>query len=102
MPKSRFSRLAPGLLAPGGVLDKAECAAQRALAAGVHNGQMLWRLGDIHRMQGNLDAARDLYRRLSEPGPGRLKASWLSALLDGRGLPEAPPHGAHPAQGNRI
>ncbi len=63
MPESRFSRLAPGLLAPGGVLDKAECAAQRALAAGVRNGQALWRLGDIHRMQGNLDAARDLYRR---------------------------------------
>ena len=45
MPESRFSRLAPGLLAPGGVLDKAECAAQRALAAGVRNGQALWRLG---------------------------------------------------------
>ena len=60
---SRFSRLAPGLLAPGGVLDKAECAAQRTRAAGVRNGQALWRLGDIHRMQGNLDAARDPYRR---------------------------------------
>ena len=97
MPESKFSRLAPGLLAPGGVLNKAECAAQRALAAGVRNGQALWRLGDIHRMQGNLDAARDLYQRLSESGPDRLKASWLSALLDGRGLPEAPPHGTHPA-----
>ena len=97
MPESRFSRLAPRLLAPGGVLDKAECAAQRALTAGVRNGQALWRLGDIHRMRGNLDAARDLYRRLSESGPGRLKASWLSALLDGRGLPEAPPHGTYPA-----
>ena len=97
MPESKFSRLAPGLLAPGGVLDKAECAAQRALAAGVRNGQALWRLGDIYRMQGNLDAARDLYRRLSESGPGRLKAARLSALLEGRGLPEAPPHGAHPA-----
>ena len=97
MPESRFSRLAPGLLAQGGVLDKAECAAQRALAAGVRNGQALWRLGDIHRMQGNLDAARDLYRRLSESGPGRQKASWLSALLDGRGLPEVPPHGTYPA-----
>ena len=97
MPKSRFSQLAPGLLVPGGVLDKAECAAQRALAAGVRNGQALWRLGDIHRMQGNLDAARDLYRCLSESGPDRLKASWLSALLDGRGLPEAPPHGTCPA-----
>ena len=95
MPECKFSRLAPGLLAPGGVLDKAECAAQRALAAGVRNGQVLWRLGDIHRMQGNLDAAKDLYRRLSESGPDRLKASWLSALLDGRGLPEAPPHGTH-------
>ena len=31
MPESSFSRLAPGLLAPGGVLDKTECAAQRAL-----------------------------------------------------------------------
>ena len=61
------------------------------------NGQALWRLGDIHRMQGNLDAARDLYQRLSESGPDRLKASWLSALLDGRGLPEAPPHGTCPA-----
>ena len=97
MPESRFSRLAPGLLAPGGVLDKAECAAQRALAAGVRNGQVLWRLGDIHRMQGNLDTARDLYQRLSESGPGRRNAARLSALLDGRGLPEAPPHGTHPA-----
>ncbi len=97
MPESSFSRLAPGLLAPGGVLDRAECAAQRALAAGVRNGQALWRLGDIHRMQGNLDAARDLYQRLSESGPDRQKASWLSALLDGRGLPEAPPHGTCPA-----
>ena len=97
MPQSRFSRLAPGLLAPGGMLDKAECAAQRALAAGVRNGQALWRLADIHRMRGNLDAARDLYRRLSESGPDRQKASWLSALLDGHGLPEASPHGTHPA-----
>ena len=94
---SKFSRLAPGLLAPGGVLDKAECAAQRALAADVRNGQALWRLGDIYRMQGNFDAARDSYRCLSESGPGRLKASWLVALLDGRGLPEAPPHGTCPA-----
>ena len=97
MPESKFSRMAPGLLAPGGVLDKAESAAQRALTAGVRNGQALWRLGDIHRMQGNLDAARDLYRRLSESGPDRQKASWLVALLEGRGLPEAPPHGACPA-----
>ncbi len=94
---SKFIRLAPGLLAPGGVLDKAECAAQRALAADVRNGQVLWRLGDIYRMQGNFDAARDSYRCLSESGPGRLKASWLVALLDGRGLPEAAPHGTCPA-----
>ena len=99
---SKFSRLAPGLLAPGGVLDKAECAAQRALAADVRNGQVLWRLADIHRMQGNLDAARDLYRRLSESGPDRLKASCLSALLDGRGLPEVPPHGTCPAPFVRV
>ena len=97
MPESSFSRMVPGLLAPGGVLDKAECVAQRALAADGRDGQALWRLGDIHRMRGNLDTARDLYQRLSESGPGRQKASWLSALLDGRGLPEAPPHGTHPA-----
>ena len=97
MPECKFSRLAPELLAPGGVLDKAECAAQRALAAGVRSGQALWRLGDIPSNAGNLDAARDLYRCLSESGPDRSTASWLSALLDGRGLPEAPPHGTHPA-----
>ena len=94
MPEAMFSRLAPGLLAPGGVLDRAERAAQRALEAGFRNDQVLWRLGDIHRMQGNLDAANDLYRRLSESGPDRSKASWLNALLSGHALPDTPPRGA--------
>ena len=60
---SRFSRLAPGCWPRAGCSTRPSAPRKRTRAAGVRNGQALWRLGDIHRMQGNLDAARDPYRR---------------------------------------
>ena len=86
------------VLAPGGLHDRAEAAVRRTLAADPRDPRALWKLGEIHRRQGNLAAARDVYRRLSTHGPDRHKASWLNAVLDGGGAPEAvAPRGVWPA-----
>ena len=85
------------VLTPGGLHDRAEALVRRTLAADPHDTGALWKLGEIHRRQGNLAAAHDVYRRLSAHGPDRHKASWLSAVLGG-GVPEAvAPRGVWPA-----
>ena len=83
----------------GGLHDRAEAAVRRRLAAGPRDTGALWKLGEIHRRQGNLAAAHDVYRRLSaHMDPNRHKASWLSAVLGGGGVPEAvTPRGVWPA-----
>ena len=87
------------VLTPGGLHDRAEAAVRRRLAAEPRDTGALWKLGEIHRRQGNLAAAHDVYRRLSaHDGPDRHKASWLSAVLGGGGVPEAvAPRGVWPA-----
>ena len=86
------------VLTPGGLHDRAEAAVRRTLAADPHDTRALWKLGEIHRRQGNLAAAHDVYRRLSAHGPDRHKASWLSAVLGGGRVPEAvAPRGVWPA-----
>ena len=86
------------VLTPGGLHDRAEALVRRTLAADPHDTGVLWKLGEIHRRQGNLAAAHDVYRRLSAHGPDRHKASWLSVVLGGGGVPEAvAPRGVWPA-----
>ena len=86
------------VLTPGGLHDRAEAAVRRTLAADPHDAGALWKLGEIHRRQGSLAAAHDVYRRLNAHGPDRHKASWLSAVLGGGRVPEAiAPRGVWPA-----
>ena len=92
------ARMMQVLLGSGGVQDRAEAAVRQACAADPRNPALLWKLGEIHRRQGNLAAAHDVYRRLGALGPDRQKASWLSAVLGGGRLPEAvEPRGVWPA-----
>ena len=92
------ARMMQALLGPGGVQDQAEAAVRQALAADPGDTAVLWKLGEIHRRQGNLAAAHDVYRRLAALGPDRRKASWLSASLGGGRLPETVvPRGVWPA-----
>ena len=82
----------------GGLHDRGEAVLRNALAVDPCDTGALWKLGEIHRRQGNFAAAHDVYRRLRELGPDREKASWLSALLGGGRLPETVvPRGVWPA-----
>ena len=74
----------------GGLLERAEAALRRKLAADPNDAEALLRLGDLLRGQGCLDAALDAYRRVAELRPGHPKASWLCAVLGGADLPDAP------------
>ena len=81
----------------GGLLDKAEAALQRALAADPHNAKALLRLGDVLRGKGSFPAALDAYQRLCALEPGNARAHWLSAILSGGPPPSAAPSGQRPA-----
>ena len=85
------------LLRRGGLLDKAEAALQRTLAADPHNAKALLRLGDVLRGKGSFPAALDAYRRLCALEPGNARAHWLSAILSGGPPPSAAPSGRRPA-----
>jgi len=97
-PITKPDRVSSSLVPPNALLDQAASALKRTFAADSNNGPALWRLGDILRMQGDLDAACEVYRRLSACGPDRRKASWVSALLSDAVVPEPPePRGVWPA-----
>ena len=78
------------LLRPGGLLDKAETALRRTLAVRPHDVPTLARLGAVQRGKGDLAAALETYRRVTGLCPGHPEASWLSAVLGGAALPDAP------------
>ena len=78
------------LVRPGGLLDQAETALRRALAARPHDVPTLVRLGAVQRGKGELAAALETYRRITGLCPGHPEASWLSAVLDGAALPDVP------------
>ena len=82
---------------PGVLLDQAETALRRALAADPRNAGALLRLGDVHRRKGDFPAALDLYRRLHALQPDHAAASWLSAILGGGRMPDVAPRGFRPA-----
>ena len=82
---------------PDGLLDQAEAALRRALAADPHNARVLLRLADSHRRKGDFPAALELYRRLHTLQPDHAAASWLSAILGGDRMPDVAPQGFRPA-----
>ena len=89
--------MARALRKPGGLLDQAEAALRRALAADPRNVKTLLRLGDVYRGKGDFPAALDLYRRLHALQPDHAAASWRSAILSGSRMPDVAPPGIRPA-----
>ena len=81
-------RTAEALLRSGGLLDQAEPALRRALAARPHDVPTLARLGAVQRGKGDLAAAFETYRRITGLCPGHPEASWLGAVLSGVALPD--------------
>ena len=74
----------------GGLLNQAKAVLRRKLAAYPHDPEALLRLGDVHRGEGNLQAALEAYSRVIAVRPEHPKASWLHAVLAGTGLPHPP------------
>ena len=92
-----MNRAEEALMRPGGLLDQAEAALRRTLAARPHDVPALARLGAVQRGKGDLAAALETYRRVTGLCPGHPEASWLSAVLGAAALPDAPaPEGASP------
>ena len=87
---SRRRQMIDGLRAWDSLLEQAEAALRRKLAADPNDAEALLRLGDLLRGEGRLDAALDAYRRALELRPVCRKASWLCAVLGGADLPDAP------------
>ena len=71
------------------LLERAEAALQRTVAAAPHDAAALLRLGDVQRGRGRLGEALQCYRQVLSLRPGDSKASWLAAVLSGKALPEA-------------
>ena len=88
---SRRRQMVGGLRGRDSLLEQAEAALRRRLAADPNDAEALLRLGDLHRGEGCLDAALDAYRRVAALRPMCRKASWLCAVLGGADLPDAPP-----------
>ena len=72
-----------------GLLDKAETALLRMLAADPRNARALARLGDVRRGRGDLPGALTAYRRLRAIAPDDATAAWSIAVLGGGRLPNA-------------
>lgn len=70
-------------LRSGGLLERAEVALRRTLAADPDNFAALVRLGDVQRGRGRLDAALERYRRAASLRPQAPKPRWLVSILTG-------------------
>ena len=81
-------RVAAAVQQRNGFADQARAALENA-AANPDNWRALLHLAELHRRQGDLDAALPLYRRVAARA-GDAKAAWLSAVLGGAALPKAP------------
>ena len=92
------SKASEALMRPGGLLDQAESALRRTLAARPDDVPTLARLGAVQRGKGDLAAALETYRRVTGLCPGHPEASWQSAVLSGAALPDGlAPQGTSPA-----
>ena len=76
------------LSCPDGLLERAEAALKRTVATDPSDTAALLRLGDVQRGKGRLDEALDSYRRVLSLRPSDRKASWLVAILSGKGVAE--------------
>ena len=83
-----YRNLTQNLLRTDGLLERAEAALQCAVAADPTDAAALLRLGDVQRGQGRLGEALDSYRRVLSLQPSEPKASWLVAILSGKGVAE--------------
>ena len=83
-----YRNLTHNLLRTDGLLERAEAALQCAVAADPTDAAALLRLGDVQRGKGRLGEALDSYRRVLSLRPSDPKASWLVAILSGKGVAE--------------
>ena len=87
-----FQNLTRILIAPDGLLERAESALQATVAADPCNAAAWHRLAEVKRGKGRLGEALACYRRTLSLRPGDPMASWLVAVLSGNALPDAPAH----------
>ena len=85
----RYRNLTRLLVRADGLLERAEAALRRTVAADPEDAAALLRLGDVQRSEGRLDAALACYRRVLSLRPYDAKALWFVAVLSGQALPEA-------------
>ena len=86
----RYRSLTRLLVRTDGLLERAEAALRRTVAADPEDAAALLRLGDVQRSEGRLEEALACYRRVLSLRPDDAKAAWLVAVLTGQALPEAP------------
>lgn len=92
MANASYRNLTP-LLSRSGLLERAEAALRRAVAADPDDAAAWCRLGDVQRGKGSLSAAAECYRRAATLRPDDPKTAWLLAILEGKELPDTPPPG---------
>ena len=100
--RRELHKIARGAFHQREMLDRAEAALRRSLAANSEDVRTLMRLGDICRMLGRLADAGDCYSRVTQLRPGGRKAVWLKSMLSGNASPHAPLPGYWPAPFVRI
>lgn len=88
--KGRYRNLTRLLVREDGLIERAEAALLRTVAADPEDAAALLQLGDVQRGKGQLDEALACYRRVLSLRPDDAKALWLTAVLSGQPLPEAP------------
>src|SRR6266498_1893637 len=86
-----FTSIVPALFASDGILDRAAAALQQTVASHPHNSQAWQRLGQVCRATGNLNGAREAYRRWLDLQPEQREAAYMLTILAGKNLPAAVP-----------
>ena len=88
-----YQNLTRILMASDGLLERAESALRRTVAADPCNAAAWRRLGEVQRGKGRLGEALACYRRVLSLRPGDSAVSGLVAVLSGKAPPDAPAHG---------
>lgn len=91
------TRVNAALLKRSGLFEQAEVVLRRAIEANPDDANALFRLGNIHRQNGDIAAALEAYERVCAIEPDNAAAAWLIAILKGDELPSVAPPGRRPA-----
>ncbi len=101
--RTSFDELAAAVLTRGGLMEQAEARLKHAVEIDPDNLAAIQKLATIYRCRGDVAAALNAYRRISELRPDDVRAQYLQCVLSGRDrFPTALPPGDWPAPFVRI